>query len=133
MSAALLSKTNVEVEYVSAPLDVQPGMEEFKSIFEKFAKPEELAGGVLPVSSGIDHDNDAGEQIALLKGTLGTCLLQHSAVQQSVAGLTKSVSSMQQDLAKLVAHEVVDLSPEITKAHLEPGETPQCRCKRLRR
>ena len=80
-----------------------------------------------------DHDNDAGEQIALLKGALGTCLLQHSEVQQSVAGLTKSVSSIQQDLAKLVAQEVVDLSPEITKAHLEPGDATQCRCKRLRR
>ena len=81
-----------------------------------------------------DHDNDAGEQIALLKGTLGTCLLQHSEVQQSVAGLTKSVTSLQQDLAKVVAKEVVDLSPELTAAHPdESGEIPQCRCKRLRR
>ena len=73
------------------------------------------------------------EQIALLKGTLGKCLLQQSELQQSAAGLTKSVTSMQQELTKLVAQEVVDLSPEITKAHLEPGEAPQCRCKRLRR
>ena len=80
-----------------------------------------------------DNENDAAEQIDLLKGTIGTCLLQQSEMQQSIAGLTKGVSSMQQDLAKLVAHEVVDLSPEITKAHLEPGEAPQCRCKRLRR
>ena len=80
-----------------------------------------------------DQDNDAAEQIAVLKGTLGTCLLQQSEMQQSVVGLTKSVASLQQDLAKLVAEEVVDLSPEITKAHLEPGGAPQCRCKRLRR
>ena len=64
-------------------------------------------------------------------GALGKCLLQQSELQQSVAGLTKSVTSMQQELTKLVAQEVVDLSPEITKAHLE--EAPQCRCKRLRR
>ena len=80
-----------------------------------------------------DNDNDALEQVALLKGTMGSCLLQQSELHQSVAGLTKSVASLQQDLAKLVAQEVVDLSPEITKAHLEPGEAPQCRCKRLRR
>ena len=80
-----------------------------------------------------DDDDDVAEQIALLKGTLGKCLLQQSELQQSVAGLTKSVTSMQQELTKLVAQEVVDLSPEITKAHLVPGETPQCRCKRLRR
>ena len=80
-----------------------------------------------------DNDNDVLEQVALLKGTIGTCLLQQSELHQSVAGLTKSVASLQQDLAKLVAQEVVDLSPEITKAHLEPGEAPQCRCKRLRR
>ena len=80
-----------------------------------------------------DQDNDAAEQIALLKGTIGTCLVQQSEMQQSVAGLTKSVCSMQQDLANLVAQEVMDLSPEITKVPLEPGEAPQCRCKRLRR
>ena len=80
-----------------------------------------------------DDDDDVAEQIALLKGTLGKCLLQQSELQQSAAGLTKSVTSMQQELTKLVAQEVVDLSPEITKAHLEPGEAPQCRCKRLRR
>ena len=80
-----------------------------------------------------DHDNDAGEQIALLKGTIGTCLLQHSKLQQSVAGLTKSVASLQQELGKMASQEVVDLSPEITKAHLEPGGVTQCRCKRLRR
>ena len=80
-----------------------------------------------------DDDDDVAEQIALLKGTLGKCLLQQSELQQSAAGLTKSVTSMQQELTNLVAQEVVDLSPEITKAHLEPGETPQCRCKRLRR
>ena len=80
-----------------------------------------------------DDDDDVAEQIALLKGTLGKCLLQQSELQQAAAGLTKSVTSMQQELTKLVAQEVVDLSPEITKAHLEPGETPQCRCKRLRR
>ena len=78
-----------------------------------------------------DDDDDVAEQIALLKGTLGKCLLQQSELQQSAAGLTKSVTSMQQELAKLAAQEVVDLSPEVTKAHLE--ETPQCRCKRLRR
>ena len=78
-----------------------------------------------------DDDDDVAEQIALLKGTLGKCLLQQSELQQSAAGLTKSVTSMQQELTNLVAQEVVDLSPEITKAHLE--ETPQCRCKRLRR
>ena len=78
-----------------------------------------------------DDDDDVAEQIALLKGTLGKCLLQQSELQQSAAGLTKSVTSMQQELTKLVAQEVVDLSPEITKAHLE--EAPQCRCKRLRR
>ena len=80
-----------------------------------------------------DDDDDVAEQIALLKGTLGKCLLQQSELQQAAAGLTKSVTSMQQELTKLVAQEVVDLSPEITKAHLEPGEAPQCRCKRLRR
>ena len=80
-----------------------------------------------------DDDDDVAEQIALLKGTLGKCLLQQSELQQSAAGLTKSVTSMQQELTKLVAQEVVDLSPEVTKAHLGPGETPQCRCKRLRR
>ena len=80
-----------------------------------------------------DHDNDAAEQIAMLKGTLGTCLLQQSELQQSVVGLTKNVASLQHELGKLTPQEVVDLSPEITKAHLEPGEAPQCRCKRLRR
>jgi len=81
-----------------------------------------------------DQDNEAAEQIALLKGTIGTCLLQQSEMQQSVVGLTKSVTSLQQDLAKVVAKEVVDLSPEVTAAHPdEPGEVPQCRCKRLRR
>ena len=80
-----------------------------------------------------DDDDDVAEQIALLKGTLGKCLLQQSELQQAAAGLTKSVTSMQQELTKLVAQEVVDVSPEITKAHLEPGEAPQCRCKRLRR
>ena len=80
-----------------------------------------------------DDDDDVAEQIALLKGTLGKCLLQQSELQQSAAGLTKSVTSMQQELAKLAAQEVVDLSPEVTKAHLEPGEAPLCRCKRLRR
>ena len=80
-----------------------------------------------------DDDDDVAEQIALLKGTLGKCLLQQSELQQSAAGLTKSVTSMQQELTKLVAQEVVDLSPELTKAHLEPGEAPLCRCKRLRR
>ena len=81
-----------------------------------------------------DKDDDAAEQIVLLKGTLGTCLLQHSELQQSVVGLTKSVASLQQALGKLAPPEVVDLSPEVTKAHLEPGEA-QCRCnsKRLRR
>ena len=54
-------------------------------------------------------------------------------MQQSIAGLTKSVCSMQQDLGKLVAQEVVDLSPETTKAHLESGEMSQFRIKRLRR
>ena len=44
-----------------------------------------------------DKDDDAAEQIALLKGTLGTCLLQHSELQQSVVGLTKSVASLQQE------------------------------------
>ena len=80
-----------------------------------------------------DDDEDAAEQILLLKGTLGKSLLQHSELEQSVAGLTKNVASMQHELAKLVAQEVVDLSPEITKAHLEPGDAPPCRCKRLRR
>ena len=80
-----------------------------------------------------DNDDDAAEQIALLKGTLGTCLLQQSGLQQAVVGLSKSVTSLQQELAKLVAQEVVDLSPEITKAHLEPGGVTKCRCKRLRR
>ena len=80
-----------------------------------------------------DKDDDAAEQIVLLKGTLGTCLLQHSELQQSVVGLTKSVASLQQELGKLAPQEVVDLSPEITKAHLEPGGVTQCRCKRLRR
>ena len=80
-----------------------------------------------------DDDDDVAEQIALLKGTMGKCLLQQSELQQSAAGLTKSVTSMQQELAKLAAQEVVDLSPEVTKAHLEPGEAPLCRCKRLRR
>ena len=80
-----------------------------------------------------DQENDAAEQIALLKGTIGTCLLQQSKMQQTVAGLTKSVCSMQQDLGKLVAQEVVDLSPETTKAHLESGEISQFRTKRLRR
>ena len=80
-----------------------------------------------------DKDDDAAEQMALLKGTLGTCLLQHNELQQSIVGLTKSVASLQQGLRKLAPQEVVDLSPEITKAHLEPGEAPQCRCKRLRR
>ena len=80
-----------------------------------------------------DLENDPAEQIALLKGTIGTCLLQQSEMQQSIAGLTKSVCSMQQDLGKLVAQEVVDLSPETTKAHLESGEISQFRTKRLRR
>ena len=80
-----------------------------------------------------DKDDDAAEQIVLLKGTLGTCLLQHSELQQSVVGLTKSVASLQQELGKLAPQEVVDLSPEIPKAHLEPSEASQCRCKRLRR
>ena len=80
-----------------------------------------------------DNENDAAEQIALLKGTIGTCLLQQSEMQQSIAGLTKGVCSMQQDLGKLVAQEVVDLSPETTKAHLESGEISQFRTKRLRR
>ena len=81
-----------------------------------------------------DQDNEAAEQIALLKGTLGTCLLQQSEMQQSIVGLTKSVNSLQQDLTNVVAKEVVDLSPEITAAQLEPGEA-QCRCnkKRVRR
>ena len=35
-----------------------------------------------------DNENDAAEQIALLKGTLGTCLFQQSEMQQSIAGLT---------------------------------------------
>ena len=81
-----------------------------------------------------DQDNEAAEQNALLKGTLGTCLLQQSEMQQSIVGLTKSVNSLQQDLTNVVAKEVVDLSPEITAAQLEPGEA-QCRCnkKRVRR
>ena len=80
-----------------------------------------------------DNDDDAAEQIALLKGTLGTCLLQQSELQQAIVGLTKSVASLQQGLGKLTPQEVVDLSPEITKAHLQPGGASQCRCKRLRR
>ena len=81
-----------------------------------------------------DQDNEAAEQNALLKGTLGTCLLQQSKMQQSIVGLTKGVNSLQQDLTNVVAKEVVDLSPEITAAQLEPGEA-QCRCnkKRVRR
>ena len=81
-----------------------------------------------------DQDNEAAEQIALLKGTLGTCLLQQSEMQQSIVGLTKSVNSLQQDLTNVVAKEVVDLSPETTAAQLEPSEA-QCRCnkKRVRR
>ena len=79
------------------------------------------------------QDNDAAEQIALLKGTLGTCLLQQSEMQQTLAGLTKSVNSLQQGLGKLVAQEVGD-SPEMAAGQPdEPGEAPQCRCKRLRR
>ena len=50
-----------------------------------------------------DQDNEAVEQIAVLKGTLGTCLLQQSEMQQSVVGLTKSVTYLQQDPAKVVA------------------------------
>ena len=86
-----------------------------------------------PVKKENNDDNHAAEQIALLKGTVGTCLLQHSEVQQSIVGLTKSVTSLQQHLAKLVPQEVVDLVPEITAAQLEPGGATQCRCKRMRR
>ena len=80
-----------------------------------------------------DQENDAAEQIALLKGTIGTCLLQQSEMHQSITGLTKSVCAIQQDLGTRCAQEVVDLSPETSKAHLEPGEMSQFRSKRLRR
>ena len=73
-----------------------------------------------------DQDNEAAEEIALLKGTLGTCLLQQSEMQQSIVCLTKSVNSLQQDLTKVVAKEVAEVSPEVTAAQSdERNEAPQ--------
>ena len=116
-------------------------MDDARSIFQ--TKTEQLEREIVAVKEKMhycivkqenDQDNDAADQIAVLKGTLGTCLLQLSKMQQSVVGLTKSVNSLQQDFANVVAKEVVNLSPEITAGDLEPGEA-QCRCsrKRLRR
>ena len=87
------------------------------------------------VKKETDQDNDAAEHVALLKGALATCLVQQSEMQQSIDWLTKCGVSLQQDLGKLLAQEVVDLSPDIAAAPLAPGDVTRCCCnmERLRR
>lgn len=122
--SALLSKTNVEVEYVSAPLDVQPGMEEFKSIFEKFAKPEELAGGILPVSSGIDHDNDAGANVAGdSSGSLGNDAAGNDEGEDE-ATISKRVQKRMSRLSVAELKQLVE-RPDVVEAHDVTGSDPR--------
>ena len=63
-------------------------------------------------------------------------MVRNDEIHQSVERLAKSVAIVQRDVGKLGAHVtpevVVELSPEMSKSDLEPGEI-RCGCKRLRR
>ena len=84
-----------------------------------------------------DRDiNDAFSQIEILKNTVGTCLLRHEEVHQTLDRATKDVSLLQREFgtlsSRLLPANVIDLSEQL-KNELEPGEVPQCACKRKRR
>jgi splicing factor 3B subunit 2 len=51
----------VEVEYVSAAVDVEPGMEDFKAIFEKFASAEEVTAAAAANGEGKGEGKDKGK------------------------------------------------------------------------
>ena len=85
-----------------------------------------------------DHDiNDAFAQIEILKNTVGTCLLRHEEVNQTLDRLTKDANLLQSDFgtlsSRLLPEHVVDLSDKHGETELGPGEIPQCNCKRKRR
>ena len=83
-----------------------------------------------------EDENNTAEDIELLKGTVGTCLRRDEELQQAVDRLSKCFTVLQRVVGKLTAQVtpevIVDLSPDISGAGREPGEIPQCACKRLR-
>ena len=84
------------------------------------------------------HDiNEAIEQFEVLQSTVGNCLLRNDEMNQTIDRLAKDVKLLQRDVGSLSARSqlVVDLSdpPEIIPPELEPGEIPECVCKRRRR
>ena len=88
------------------------------------------------VKKEADEESDAVEQIALLKGTVGSCFLRTEELNQTVDRHSKCITILQRDVGKLSARFtpelVVELSPEFSKSDLEPGEI-RCGCKRMRR
>ena len=88
------------------------------------------------VKKEADEESDAVEQIALLKGTVGSCFLRTEELNQTVDRHSKCITILQRDVGKLSARFtpelVVELSPVFSKSDLEPGEI-RCGCKRMRR
>ncbi len=110
------------------------------------AKHEELAKEVESIREKIhyacvkkepDNDiNEAIEQVEVLKSTVGSCLMRNEEFNQFLDRIAKDVKSLQRDVGTLSSRSklVVDLlePPEVTPPGLEPGEIPECGCKRKR-
>ena len=88
------------------------------------------------VKTELEHDVvETIEKMELLRATVGSCLLRNEEMQQTIAGVAKDIAILRRDLANNAADsipEIVDLS-EHPRPELEPGEVPQCTCKRKRR
>jgi len=83
-----------------------------------------------------EHDMfESIEKIELMRAALGSCLLRNEEMSQTVGNIAKDMVAMQRDIANWSLHSipeiVVDLPDEVSE--LEPGEIPQCSCKRKRR
>ena len=80
-----------------------------------------------------DKAEDLPDQIEVLRSTLGSCLLRNEELGASCSRLTSDVCLLRREVGNLSRppREIVDLCAA-AGAGLEPGEVPECTCKRIR-
>ena len=75
------------------------------------------------------EEETLNDKIVLLRQTLANCFLRNEEMAQTVNYITKDIAIMHDEIAMLkpIEEVVVDI------ADYEPGEIPECSCKRSRR
>jgi splicing factor 3B subunit 2 len=110
---------DVEIEYISAPIDIPEGNEiydQFKEIFEKFSKPEVLTAAPVETGGEVDHEKDAF-----------SAQVDNGKLDQVVPAVKKLSKKKKKLMSRLSVAELKQLvaRPDVVEAHDVTSSDPR--------